>query len=165
MPGQSLLSDIIGIHFETEIGPTVDVEHIPSHENVWILPKLNVTKADTFTLFKLGLVPGSNFLCIDRSAKYVWFVLGIGDPSCLCSIKDGVIPRLNVEREPVDVYVCGSGFETPVAAFVEIDVVEEDNDLRRGAQSKCVWRPEIWGQISNHGSARQPRTPNWQGRD
>ena len=62
IPGQSLLSDIIRLHTETEIGLTVDVEHIPSHENIWILPKLNISKADTFTMFKLGLVPSSNFL-------------------------------------------------------------------------------------------------------
>ena len=32
----------------------------------------------------------------------------------------------------MDIYVRGSGLETPVAAFVEIDVIEEDDDLGRG---------------------------------
>ena len=132
MPCQSLLSDIIDVHTEAETGATVDVEHIPSHENIWIIPKFNVTKTDTFTLFKLGPVPSPNFLRIYRSAKDVWFVLGIGDPTCLSSVKDCVIPRLDVESESVDVYVRGSCLETPVTAFFEIDVVEEDNDLGRG---------------------------------
>ena len=42
------------------------------------------------------------------------------------------MPRLDVQSESVDVNVRGSGFETPVAAFVEIDVVEENDDLGRG---------------------------------
>ena len=65
MPGQFFISDIIGVHNKTEIGPTVDVEHIESHENVWILPKLDVSKADSFALFKSGLVPSSNIRRID----------------------------------------------------------------------------------------------------
>ena len=65
MPGQPFLSDIIGEHTETEIGPTVDVERIPSYENVWILPKLDVSKAYIFALCELGLVPSSNIRRID----------------------------------------------------------------------------------------------------
>ena len=132
MPGQSLLSDIIRVHSKTKVGLTVNVEHIPSHENIWILPKLNVSKANTFALFKLGLVPSSNFLRINRSAKNVWFVLGISDPSCSRSKKDCVTPCLDIESKSVNVYVRGSGLETPVSAFAEIDVVEEDNDFGRG---------------------------------
>ena len=67
----------------------------------------------------------------------MWFVLGICDPTCLCSIKDCVIPRLNVKSESVDVYVPGSGLEAPITAFVKIDVVEEDDDLGRGDKRAC----------------------------
>ena len=134
MPGQSLLSDIIGVHIETEISTTVDVKHIPSHENIWNLPKLNVSKVDPFALVKWGLVTSSNFHSIDRlgSAIDVLFVLWIGDPICLRRIEDCVIPCLDIEIESVDIYVRGSGPETPVAAFVEIDVVEENDNLGRG---------------------------------
>ena len=132
MPGQCLLSDILDEGIKTEIGLAVDVEHVPSDKNIRILPELNVSKVDTFALFKLGLVPSSNILRIDRSAKDVLFVFGIGDPAYLRSVKDCVSPRLDVESESVDVYVGGSGLETPVVVFVEIDIVEEDGDLGRG---------------------------------
>ena len=46
MPGQSLLSDIIRVHIETETKPTVDVKHIPSYENVWIVQVGACTKPE-----------------------------------------------------------------------------------------------------------------------
>ena len=79
-----------------------------------------------------GLVPSSNFLRIDRSARDVLFVFGIGDPTCLRSVKHCVTSRFDVKSESVDVYVRGSSLETPVVVFVKIDVVEEDCDLGRG---------------------------------
>jgi hypothetical protein len=77
IPGQSLLSDVIGVHFEMEIGSTVDVKHIPSHEKVWILQKLNVTKTDIFALCTpLGLVPSSNFIIFTEVLKMCGFSSG-----------------------------------------------------------------------------------------
>jgi len=134
MPGQSFLSDIIDVRIETEIGYVADVERVPSHENVWVLPELDVSKANTFALFEFGLVPRSNFLCIDRGAEDVRAVLGIGNPTCRGGIKDRVTPRLDVEGESGCVYVSGSGLETPVAVFIEIELVEKDDDFRRGEE-------------------------------
>lgn len=132
IPGQSTLSDIINVGLETEIGPAINVELVQSHENVWLLPEVSVFKADTLVLLELRLVPRSNILRIDRGAKDVLAIFGIGDPTCLRGIKYRVTPRLDIEREPIYIDVAGGCFETPVVVLVEIDVVEEDDDLRRG---------------------------------
>lgn len=71
----------------------------------------------------------------------MWFVLEIDEPSCLRSIKNCVMPCLDVESESVNVYVRGSGLETPVADFVKIDVVEDD-DLGRGDKGALKVRVE-----------------------
>jgi len=134
MPGQSFLSDVIDIRLETEIGYAADVKRVPSHENVRVLPELDVSKPNTFALFEFGPVPRSNFLRIDRGAEDVRAVLGIGNPTCRGGIKDRVTPRLNVERESGIVNVSGGGLETPVVAFIEINQVEEDDDFGRGEE-------------------------------
>jgi len=134
MPGQSLRSAIIDVRIETEIGSAAEVEQVPSHENARVRPELDISKSDTFALLELGFVPRSNFLRIDRSAEDVRLVLRIGDPTCLCGIKDRVTPRLDIERESVGVYVSSGGLETPVVVFVEIDVVEEDEDFGGGEE-------------------------------
>ena len=45
MPGQSLLSDVFDESIKTEIGLAIDIEHIPSDKNIWILPELSISKA------------------------------------------------------------------------------------------------------------------------
>ena len=134
MPGQSFLSDFIDVCIETEVGCAADVERVPSHENVRFLPELDVSKANTLAMFELGLVPRPNFLRINRGAEDVLTVLGIGNPTRLSGIKDRVTPRLDVERESGFVYVGGGGLQTPVVIFVEIDLVEEDDDFGRGEE-------------------------------
>ena len=69
----------------------------------------------------------------------------------------------------MDVYVCGSGFKTPVAATVEIDEVEENNDFARGDKRAlkvdALLRKGIWGPEPGYARPRQSRTPNWQVQD
>jgi len=134
MPGQSFLSNPIDVCIETEVGCATDVERVPSYENVRVLPELDVSKANAFAMFELGLVPRPNFLRIDRGAEDVSTVLGIGNPTRLSEKKDRVTPRIDVERESGVVYVSGGRLETPVAIFVEVDHVEEDDDFGRGEE-------------------------------
>jgi hypothetical protein len=132
MPGQSSLRNVINVRVETEIGLAIKVELVPSHENVRRLPELSVSKADTFAVLELGLIPRSHILRIDRGAKDVLAVFGIGDPAYLRGIKGRVRPRLNVEREAVYIDVGGGCLETPIFAAIEIEEIEENDDFGRG---------------------------------
>ena len=163
MPDQSTLTDVTDVRAEAEIGSAVEVELVQSHKNVQVLAELGVSKADTFALLELGLVPRSNILRIDRGAKNVLAVFGIGDPTCLRGIKDCVTPRLDVDRESVFIDVGGGCIETPVVPAVKIDEVEEGEDIGRGNERAL--------EINAHGSrgcrgphtgAHRSRTPSWQ---
>jgi hypothetical protein len=56
----------------------------------------------------------------------------IGDPTRLRSIKDGVCPSLDAERESIRIDIGSGRFATPALALVEMDVVQKDDNLGRG---------------------------------
>ena len=66
-------------------------------------------------------------------------ILRIGDPSHLSGIKDGIIPRLDIECESFFIDVSCTGFQTPVPPPVKVDEVEEDGDFWRGDE----WTLEV----------------------
>ena len=132
MPSQSLLGDLIDEGRQTEVVSATKIKHIQGNEDIRIFPKLNVSEADGFVVLALWLVPRSNLLCVDRGAEYMCFILRIGDPSRLGSIKDGIAPRLDIERESLLVDAGCTGFQTPVPPLVKVDEVKEDDDFWRG---------------------------------
>jgi hypothetical protein len=62
----------------------------------------------------------------------VRLILRVCDPTSLRSVEDSISPSLNIERESIHADFSGRSTETPVVIFVEINVVQEDDDFRRG---------------------------------
>jgi len=87
----------------------------------------------------LRLILRAHFRRVDGRAKDMRLVFGIGDPTCLRSVEDGISPCLEVEREAVYIDVAGPGLEAPVMVLVEVHEVQEDDDLGRGYE----WTVEL----------------------
>ena len=132
MPDQTSRGDIVDVSVDAKISLAVNVDRVQSNEDGWISPKLDVVECDWLALLELRLVRGTNVRRVGRHAKDVLLILWICDPASLRGVEDSISPTLDIERESVHVNVSGGGLETPVAATVEIDVVQEDDDFGRG---------------------------------
>ena len=75
-------------------------------------------------------------------------ILRIGDPSHPSGIKNGIAPRLNIERESFFVDAGCTGSQTPVPPLVKVDEPEEDDNF---------WRGDEWTLEVNTGGGRIPR--------
>ena len=134
MPSQPIPIHVINVCVKAEIGLAVNVDLVESHENVRVLPELNVPKCDAFGRLEPGLTWRSNLLCTDRGAKDALAVLGIRNPTHLRGIKDCVSPRLDVERKPILIDVRDACLETPIFATIEVERVEKGEYFGRGAE-------------------------------
>ena len=139
MPSQSLLGDMINKGRQTEVVSAAKIKLIQGNEDIGIFPELNVSEANGFAGLGLWCLPRSNFRCVDRGAEYMCSVLRIGNPSHPSGIKDGIIPRLDVERESFFVDAGCTSFQTSVPSLVKVDEVEKDDDFRRGNE----WTLEV----------------------
>ena len=135
MTDQSGPGDSIDVGFDAKISLAVDVDEIQRDEDGWILPEPDRIEHDVpVVLMGLRLGDGTNLKVhrADGGAKDVLSIFWIGDPASLCGVQDRVSPSLDMEREPAHIDLTGSRVEAPVVFFVEIDVVQEDDDLGRG---------------------------------
>ena len=110
----------------------VEIERIDGHENARSSPELDPAKVDRLAVQVLGFTPVTNVAGAGGTAEDIWAVLGICYPARSSPVEDGITPSLDVDVEAIRVNIRYIGDYTPVFVLVHVELLQEDDNLRRG---------------------------------
>jgi len=110
----------------------VEIERIDGHENARSSPELDPVKPNRLAVQVLGFTPVANVACAGGTAEDIWAVLRICYPARSSRVEDGIIPSLDVDVEAIRVNIRYIGDYTPVFVLVHVELLQEDDHLRRG---------------------------------
>ncbi|KAM6496805.1 hypothetical protein JOM56_007278 [Amanita muscaria] len=151
MLGQPVRRNVINVCADTESSFEINIKLVQGDKDVGVLSEFDITKCDVLALRKLGFIPWTDVLGARRGTKNVLAVLGVGNPPDLGTVKDGVGPCANVERESLFVNVGCCGAEAPAPRFIEVEGIEEDDDLGRCNEGTLKVDAHIaWGFGTNY---------------
>jgi len=79
----------------------------------------------------LGFVRGANVLGADGTAEDIWAVRRISYPACNSQVEDGITASIDMDVEATDIDIRYLGHYTTISALLHIELLQEDNHLRR----------------------------------